>query len=57
MQRFPIVATSFFAIAAFAAAPAYAQGADIPAADEAAQGDEIIVTGTRAVLDDARQSR
>lgn len=48
MQRFPIVATSFFAIAAFATAPAYAQDADIPAADEAAQGDEIIVTGTRA---------
>ena len=48
MQRFPIVATSFLAIAAFAAAPAYAQDADIPAADEAAQGDEIIVTGTRA---------
>lgn len=47
MQRFPIVATSFFAIAAFATAPAYAQDADIPAADEAAQGDEIIVTGTR----------
>lgn len=48
MQRFPIVTTSLFAIAAFAAAPAYAQGADIPAADKAAQGDEIIVTGTRA---------
>ncbi|HEV7313927.1 TonB-dependent receptor [Sphingopyxis sp.] len=48
MQRFPIVATSFLAIAAFAAAPAYAQDTNIPAGDEAAQGDEIIVTGTRA---------
>ncbi|MDO9367592.1 MAG: TonB-dependent receptor [Sphingopyxis sp.] len=48
MNRTNLAATSLFALAAVASAPAYAQDAEVPAADEASQGDAIIVTGTRA---------
>jgi len=52
MLRSTIVTTSLIAIAAFAVSPAFAQdGADATAtatATDAGQGDEIIVTGTRA---------
>ncbi len=49
MHRSHFITASLVAIAAFAASPAFAQDSDLPA-DEAAvsQGDEIIVTGTRA---------
>ncbi len=48
MLRSTIVTTSLIAIAAFAASPAFAQDSGDTTAADAGQGDEIIVTGTRA---------